>query len=132
LGIEGQVSWTGSVANPYSLLPHFDVGVLSSRSEGFSNALLEYAAAGVAAVATDVGGTREIVRDGQTGFLVPPGSPALMAERICRLLRDEQLRARLGENARRRAHARFSEETILGHYSDLYVSLARRSRGDNE
>jgi glycosyltransferase involved in cell wall biosynthesis len=129
LGIERQVSWTGPVSNPFSLLPHFDVGVLSSQSEGFSNALLEYATAGVATVATDVGGTREIVQENQTGFLVPPRSPELMAERICRLLCDESLRGRFGENARRRAETCFSEEKVLRQYSELYLRLANGSRG---
>ena len=82
LGIDGRVSWVGPLANPISALPRVDVAVLSSRSEAFSNALLEYAAAGVAAVATDVGGSREIVQNAVTGFLVPPRSPELLADRV--------------------------------------------------
>ncbi len=131
LGIEKQVTWTGAVSNPFSLLPHFDVGVLSSRSEGFSNSLLEYAAAGVATVATDVGGSREIVQDNQTGLLVPPGSPELMAERIGRLLRDKSLRGTFGENARQWVESSFSEEKILRQYFDLYLRLANRSLAKN-
>jgi len=127
LGIEKQVTWTGAVSNPFSLLPHFDVGVLSSRSEGFSNALLEYAMAGVPAVATDVGGSREIVQDNQTGLLVPPGSPEMLAERIGRLLDDKSLREEYGDNARRWVETSFSEEKILRQYSQLYQSLADRA-----
>jgi len=112
------------VPNLYSFLHHCDVGVLSSLSEAFSNALLEYAAAGVAAVATDVGGTKEVIEDAETGFIVPPRSPEQMAERICQLLQDEKLRKRLGENARRRAETRFAEEKILRQYSRLYLRLA--------
>ncbi len=125
LGIERQVSWTGPVANPFSVLPHFEVGVSSSRSEGLSNALLEYATSGIPAVATDVGGTREIVIDRETGYLVPPGSPAQLADRICRLLGDENLRSTLGNNARRRAESLFSEASVLDKYRRLYARLAQ-------
>ena len=131
LGIEKHFSWTGGVSNPFSLLSHFDVGVLSSRSEGFSNALLEYAAAGIATVATDVGGTREIVQENQTGLLVPPQSPELMASKICKLLSDGKLRKVFGENARQRVEACFSEEKILQQYSELYRGLTHNLRMKN-
>jgi L-malate glycosyltransferase len=126
LGIDSRVSWSGAVANPFALLPHFHVGVLSSQSEAFSNALLEYAAAGVAAVATDVGGTREVIVDGETGFIVPPRSAELLAERINRLLSDDALRNRFGTAARQRAQSLFSEERVLGEYGAVYRRLAGR------
>ncbi len=124
LGIDGQVSWVGPVPNPLSVLPLMDVAVLTSQSEAFSNAVLEYAAAGVATVATDVGGVREIIDDGQTGFIVPPRSPELMASRICRLQDDDALRRRIGENAQRRVRENSSEEKVLRQYSTLYRRLA--------
>ena len=100
LGIDGQVIWLGPMANPIGVLPLLDVAVLSSQSEAFSNSVLEYAAAGVATVATDVGGIREIIDDGQTGFLVPPQVPEAMAERISRLLADDSISAYLGRKRR--------------------------------
>jgi glycosyltransferase involved in cell wall biosynthesis len=123
LGIESRVVWVGAVENPFPLLRHFDIGVLSSKSEGFSNALLEYGLAAVATVATDVGGVREIVQNGRTGLLVPPSSPNLMAEAIARLLHDEDLRRTLGENARSWVTTTFGEEKILGQYSELYLNV---------
>jgi glycosyltransferase involved in cell wall biosynthesis len=126
LGIERQVTWCGAIENPYSLIPHFDAGVLSSVSEGFPNTLVEYAAAGLPAVATDVGGTREILLDQQTGFVVPPRSPELMAERICCLLRDANLRHRMGEDARHRAEACLAEEQVLRQYLELYQAATLR------
>jgi glycosyltransferase involved in cell wall biosynthesis len=125
LGIGQRISWLGPVPNPTSILPHCDVAALSSRSEGFSNALLEYAAVGLATVATDVGGNREIVQDGQTGFLVPPGEPASMARRLCQLLSDDSLRREFGARARRRAESEFSEQKVLDDYTALYLRLAR-------
>ena len=126
LEIDEQVTWVGSVENPVTILPHCDVGVLSSRSEGLSNALIEYAGVGLPAVATDVGGNREIVQEGHTGFLVPPASPEAMAERICRLLSDSALRTKFGENARRRAGWLFSEKRVLEEYAQLYFRLAAK------
>ncbi|MCE5268537.1 MAG: glycosyltransferase family 4 protein [Planctomycetaceae bacterium] len=126
LNIDRRVRWVGPLANPLTALPLFDVAVLSSRSEALSNSVLEYAAAGVATVATDVGGTREIVDDGVTGFVVPPQSPETMAERISRLLSDNSLRRALGDNARRKAETVFCEETILDEYRRMYCELAGR------
>lgn len=129
LGVDGRLAWIGPVGNPYRLLPLMDVAVLSSRSEAFSNALLEYAAAGVATVATDVGAAREIVEDGETGFLVPPGSPEVMSERIVRLLSDAELRRKFADQSRRRVHARFSQEVALAEYEQIYSELAGKTKG---
>ena len=71
LAIERQVSWLGPMPNPISVVRLFDVAVLSSLSEAMSNAVQEYMAVGVPTVATDVGGIREIIDDGATGFVVP-------------------------------------------------------------
>ena len=82
--LKNRLILTGPLDNPYPVIRLFDVGVLSSTSEGFSNSLVEYAAAGIPAVATDVGGNREIVEDGVTGYLVSPRSPERMASENCR------------------------------------------------
>ena len=64
-----------------------DIGVLSSKAEGFANAILEYMAAGLPVVATDVGGVREAIRRRRNGLLVPSGDDEKMAEGIIRLLK---------------------------------------------
>jgi D-inositol-3-phosphate glycosyltransferase len=61
--------------------------------------------------------------DGVSGLLVPPGSPELMADRVRRLLDDDRLRERLGENARRRVRELYAEDHVLQRYSTLYRSL---------
>ena len=126
LSIDRQVNWLGPMPNPISVLPLCDVAVLSSQSEAFSNSLLEYAAAGVATVATDVGGVREIVDDGQTGLVVSPQSPEAMAARISQLLADDAFRHALGDNAGHKAKNCFSEEKVLREYAELYRRLARK------
>jgi L-malate glycosyltransferase len=126
LGIARQVVWTGQVDNPVTLMPLFDVAVLSSRAEGLANTLIEYAAVGLPTVATDVGGNREVVVDEETGFLVPPEDPALLADRVVRLLRDEPLRQAFGTKARARAAAAFSEERVLRAYEQFYRDVVAR------
>ncbi len=132
LGIERQVTWLGSMLNPLCVVPLFQVAVLSSYSEAMSNSAIEYAAAGVATVATDVGGTREVVEDGQTGFLVPARDPQAMAKRISQLLVDADLRRAMGERARRRTQELFSQRNVLMQYEALYCRLTGHpGRGSN-
>ncbi len=131
LGIERHVAWLGSMPNPLCVVPLFHVAVLSSYSEAMSNAVIEYAAAGVATVATDVGGTREVVEDGQTGFLVPARDPQAMAKRISQLLADAELRRAMGEKARLRMRGLFSQRNVLMDYAALYARLAGHTPEEN-
>jgi glycosyltransferase involved in cell wall biosynthesis len=82
------------------LLPALDIGALTSDSEGFSNAVLEYLAAGLPVVVSDVGGNRELVVDGSNGFLFPPGDADALAEKIQSLSTDDTLRLSLAASAR--------------------------------
>jgi glycosyltransferase involved in cell wall biosynthesis len=128
LAIERQISWVGPVPNPISVVRLFDVAVLSSLSEAMSNAVQEYMAVGIPTVATDVGGMREIIDDGATGFIVPARAPAALAERINRLLSDAALRSAIGRRARAKAHADFVEQRVLHQYCLLYSRLAGMRR----
>ena len=84
LGLEGQVLLLGEVGDVAGLLARGRLFVLPSRSEGISLTLLEAMACGLPVVATRVGGTPEVVVDGETGLLVPPGDPAALADAILR------------------------------------------------
>jgi glycosyltransferase involved in cell wall biosynthesis len=98
--------------------------------EPFGLVALEAAAAGKATVASDIGGLRDIVVDGETGFLVPPGDREALAGAMQRLIADEGLRQRLGAAARQRA-ATFSPEAIVPRFEEAYeLAIAgRRARG---
>jgi glycosyltransferase involved in cell wall biosynthesis len=98
------------------------VCVLPSRSEGLPNALLEAMAAGVPVVATNVGGTPEIVQDGRTGLLVPPGDPAALAAGITRVLDDPPAAARMAVAARAYVEANHGWPRIIDEYDRLYVN----------
>ena len=98
--------------------------------EPFGLVALEAAAAGKATIASDIGGLRDIVVDGETGFLVPPEDRPALVGALRRLIADEGLRRRLGEAARRRA-AQFSPESIVPRFERAY-ELAVESRRARE
>ena len=123
LGLDGRFILPGATADVPGLLGQLDVAVLCSRSEGMSNAVLEYMAAGRPIVATAVGGNVELLEDGVTGLLVPSGDVVGLASAINRLLDDRALAARLGAAARRRSVERYSREAMVRRFEDFYVKL---------
>jgi glycosyltransferase involved in cell wall biosynthesis len=99
------------------------VAVLTSENEGMPVCLMEAAACGVPTVATAVGGVPELVEDGVTGFLVPPGDTPALATALQKLMQDDSLAARMGTSARRRAEARFSVRRQVDRLLFLWSSL---------
>jgi glycosyltransferase involved in cell wall biosynthesis len=124
-GVGDAVSLLGSRGDVADLLATATAGVLSSDFEGMPLAVLEYMAAGLPVVATDVGGLPEIVRDGETGFLVPPRDPEALAERVSQLLSDPALARDMGERGRRRQREEFSRDAMVAQVSELYRRLLR-------
>jgi glycosyltransferase involved in cell wall biosynthesis len=108
IGLGTRVHFVGMSLNPADFINIFDVAVLaSSRQEGFSNFLIEAALLGKPVVATRVGGIPEAVREGETGWLVPPEDPRAMAEAIVSVLADPPRTARVGMAAAAWAGDRF-------------------------
>jgi glycosyltransferase involved in cell wall biosynthesis len=102
------------------LLASFDVFAFPSLFEGLCLAVIEAQAAGIPVVATPVGGIRETVVEGETGFLCPPRDSAALAERIIECLdRPDQAR-RIAETARNRVQERFSERRMVDETLALY------------
>jgi glycosyltransferase involved in cell wall biosynthesis len=126
LGLQDRCLLPGTVPDVATFLAELDVAVLSSRSEGMSNSLLEYMAAGRPIVATDVGANGQMIEHGVHGLLVPAGAPALLAAAINRLLDDANLAQRLGDAARRRAWEQYSREAMVRRFEDFYLSLLGR------
>ncbi len=123
LGLTGQVRFLGSVTNVAEEIRRFDVGVISSDSEGLSNAILEYMAAGVPTVARAVGGNADAVIDGKTGHLVDSDRAEPVARAILALLGDEHARRRMGDCARGVAERSFSMDACVGRHLDYYARL---------
>jgi glycosyltransferase involved in cell wall biosynthesis len=117
--VADHVTLHGTVARPQAALAHAGVLVLSSLAEGFGLVLIEAMATGVPVVATDVPGVRDVVRQGVTGLLVPPGDPAAMAAAIRRLIGDPPLRAQLAAAAGDDVRRRFTWAAMLPQYRQL-------------
>lgn len=120
LGILDKVRFVGSRSDVPRILSAFDVAVNSSDSEGFCNALLEYMAAGVPTIATDVGGNRELIGEDSCGKLVPPNDPQAMASAILHYLTHPDSRTVAGENARRRIEKRYHLSAVSRDMMDYY------------
>jgi glycosyltransferase involved in cell wall biosynthesis len=124
LGILSRVAFAGMRRDIADLLPLFDVFVMPSLSEGFGIAIVEAMAAGRPVVASAVGGIPEIVKQGETGLLVPPGDPVALAAAIRDLLTQPDRARALGACGRQRARERFSIESAVKRHEDLYDALA--------
>lgn len=123
LGIADRTFFIGRCKDVGAVLSISDVCVLSSSSEGFSNAILEYMAAGRPVVATDVGGAREAIAPGESGYLVPAGDDGQMAEHITSLLLNPGKARAMGERGKTIVSEKFSSvrqlQTIEGLYGEL-------------
>ncbi|HET7485759.1 MAG TPA: glycosyltransferase [Solirubrobacterales bacterium] len=123
LGIAAGVRFLGYRRELHPIFAAADLALLSSDNEGTPVSLIEAAAAGLPAAATDVGGVREVVVEEETGMLVPPGDAAALAAAILRLAADAGLRERYGLAARRRAIERYGAERLLDDVDGLYREL---------
>lgn len=128
LGLSDAVVFTGIRRDVPEILALLDVFVLPSLWEGLPIALLEAMAAGLPVVATRVGGVPEVVEDGVTGLLVPPRDPDALAEAITRLLRDPDLRCKMGQAGRERVESEFSVEKMVRKTETLYEEVLTHER----
>jgi glycosyltransferase involved in cell wall biosynthesis len=127
LGLGGRVRFAGFCPNVARWMHAADGFVLSSRYEGLPMVLLEAGACGVPAVATDVPGTREVIVDGETGWLAPAGDPERLAAAMRWLMHMPAWRRQaVGERARQHVTRHFSLETVLDRWEQLYAELLER------
>lgn len=120
LGLSHRVRFLGARDDVPQLIRGLDLLVVNSHEEPFALTVLEGLASGRAVLATAVGGTPEMIRHGANGWLVKSRDKEGLARGIITLLRDPELRARLGEQARRDAINRFSLERFMGEINALY------------
>lgn len=123
LGLERDVFFVGRRDEVAELLAASSVCVLSSKAEGFSNSILEYMAAARPVVVTDVGGAREAVIEGETGYIVAPGDDEAMAGKIVALLASPAQAKLFGERGRETVIRRFSAESQLARVETMYKNL---------
>lgn len=111
------------------LLRAFDVFVLPSLAEGISNTILEAMATGLPVIATGVGGSTELVVDGETGALVPPADCAALAQALSRYVNDRSLTERHGRQSRARCEREFSLAAMVQRYVEVYDELLGMRNG---
>jgi glycosyltransferase involved in cell wall biosynthesis len=128
LGLSGSVTLTGQVPTAEPFYGVADVAVLSSRSEGSPNALLEAMAAGVPVVATAVGGVPEMVSHLESAYLVEPGDAKAMASGIESVMTDEGLASKLAERARRLVVAGHTPAARTRRLAGAYLSALNLDR----
>ena len=130
LGLE-RFLFVPATARPDDTMAAFDVTVLSSKWEPFGIVAIESLAFGIPVLAFDVGGIHEAVANGQDSILVPPGDSAAMKDAVARLIKDPDLRRRLGEQGQKRVSrerdARHTSMAVLDHYRELVSSKSSRS-----
>jgi glycosyltransferase involved in cell wall biosynthesis len=126
LHLNGALSATGFRSDVADVINALDVVAHTSvRPEPFGRVILEGMLLGKPVVASAAGGVPELIRDGETGFLTPPGDAARLAERLIPLLQDAALRQRVGEQARHWAREQFSLERHVAAMSTIYENLTR-------
>lgn len=123
LGLKGRVIFLGFRDDLPRIYADCDATVLSSDNEGMPLALIESLAAATPAVATDVGETREVIRDGESGFVVPPSDPEALAAALLELLRSPERAKQMGLAGRRHVYPRFSIERLAADTAGLFRSL---------
>lgn len=124
LGIKDNVHFLGRCSAVPELLSISHVGVLTSDAEGFSNSILEYMAAGLPVVATNVGGAAEAIAENISGFLIEPNDHRSLAERLCYLIQNENIATEFGREGRKSVSTNFDRETQLLKMLRLYDEIS--------
>lgn len=120
---EESIRFLGERKDVEALVQQMDIGVLCTFTEGISNSVMEYMAAGKPVVVTDGGGSSELVVDGETGFLVPPSNPRAVAEKVKLLLADAEKAREMGVAGRRRLEKQFSLEQLVESNLQMYQEV---------
>ncbi len=118
--LRDRVFFLGNVPNLEEIVGASDLFLLPSEAESFGMAALEAMASEVPVIATDSGGLPEVVDDGETGFLLPVGDVAGMAERAVEILANDELRRRMGKLAREVAAEKFNVDRVVPRYREFY------------
>ncbi|WP_323750779.1 glycosyltransferase family 4 protein [Marinobacter sp.] len=123
LGIRDATQFLGSQLEPETFIEHFDIAVLCSETEGFSNAIIEYMRCKKPVVCTRTGGNPEIVEDGENGYLVDVGDISGLAEKLRKLIEQPELRVRMGRIGAEKVADRYDVNAMLDEYIGLYESV---------
>jgi glycosyltransferase involved in cell wall biosynthesis len=129
LGIEAEVIFTGMRRDIPDIMNALDIFACVSETEDFNRVMVEAMCMGKPTIISDVNGAPVVVRDGETGLLIPPRDPERLAEAMVRLVQETELRRRLGDAGRRFVETTFSIESIIPQYEQLYSRVIGSGRG---
>jgi len=124
-GLAGRFLLVGSYPDVVPCLAAFDIAVMCSSFESFSNSLIEYMAAGLPIISSDAGGNSEAISHNENGLLYPVGDEQGLENGLRKLFSDQSLATRLGESARKTAFRCFSREAYIKRHEDYYIQLVR-------
>ena len=130
LAVEQQIKFVGRIADVNAYMESMQLGVLCSDSEGLSNAILEYMLKGVVCVATEVGGTPELISDNVTGCLVKPDDSLMIAEKIIALIEQPDMRQQMAKAARSVIETHYSWVNCLAKHDQYYTDALLASKGN--
>ena len=125
LGLSSKAVFFGEQRDVGTYLSAFDIAALTSDAEGCSNSLLEAMALGKPVVATNVGGNREVVQHGETGFLIPPRNSQALAEAIITLIQNPEVARAMGQRGKERVFNLFGLGSMVHKYESLYEDTLR-------
>jgi L-malate glycosyltransferase len=128
LKLEKHFEFVAGIEKPQEFLSAMDIFVLPSRSEGFSNAIIEAMAASLPVIATNVGGNAEAVEDGVSGRIVPPEDAGALAAAILELLSDSSRAREMGEAGRRRVEKKFTMDAMMDQITRVYAGLLKNTK----
>lgn len=128
LGLERRILFTGHLPDPRPAYRDLDILALTSHTEGFPNVVLEALCMDVPVLATSVGGTPEIINDGVTGLLVPPGRPEEIAKGLHRLISDPAAAREMARNGKQLVGRRFNFAERVAREADLYRQISPLTR----
>lgn len=123
LNLADKIHWAGYQSDVFEVLPAFDIFIQSSFREGLPSAILEAMSAGLPIIATTVGGTPEIVKEMETGLLVPPNDSGALATAINHLAKQPQLQQQMGQKGMKRIEKNFTLPRMISQYEQLYDQL---------
>ncbi len=129
MGLEYTVFFLGNRTDMEKILPALDMVVQSSNFEGLPNAIMEAMSASKPVVATDAGGTHELIIHSETGYLVPCNDPVLLARKISVLLDDSELMTQMGEKGFEHIQKFFSEKRLIETTEKMYIELFETKSG---
>ena len=113
LRLSERVKLVGFTNNPQFTASCYDIAVLPSIMEGFPNSLVEYMSVGTPSIATNVGGVKEIIKDGVNGFIIEPKNIGQLYQNMKLLIQDEKLRNKIASEAKRTIQTKFSKEIMI-------------------